>query len=259
GGAAGRAWLRGLRVPAADGVLHGGGRLGGGAPSGVAGADRPAPSRRPGRLLRRTRQGRGGLQGVKDRKGAGWQWPQPRMPDPARAARVWVVLAVATRWALSVGGAAPSQVAWQRASEHPAHVCSAASVGGAHPGDRRRRTRTRSYRSVHSRAEAHGLPPENLPLKGGSPLDSGLRFGPLFRPLFGQQARARCEEPLLICQAVSQAVSHAVSQRVYWGRRGRRARGAGRWHGAWRAPPGGHSGRWWRDRRARPGAAPWPG
>jgi hypothetical protein len=28
------------------------------------------------------------------------------MPDPARAARLWLMLAVATRWVLSVGGAA---------------------------------------------------------------------------------------------------------------------------------------------------------
>ena len=55
------------------------------------------------------------------------------MTDPQRAARVWLVLAVATLWAVSVGGVAEaslpacslealpsSHVARQRASGHPA-------------------------------------------------------------------------------------------------------------------------------------------
>jgi hypothetical protein len=70
--------------------------------------------------------------GFKDLKRDGWQWQHTRMTDPARAARVWLVLAVATLWALSVGGVAeaslplsrlealpPSHVARQRASGRP--------------------------------------------------------------------------------------------------------------------------------------------
>ena len=70
--------------------------------------------------------------GCKDLKRDGWQWQQTRMTDPERAARVWLVLAVATLWAVSVGGAAeaslpastlealpPSHVARQRASGRP--------------------------------------------------------------------------------------------------------------------------------------------
>jgi hypothetical protein len=44
--------------------------------------------------------------GFKDLKRDGWQWQRTRMTDPARAARFWLVLAVATLWVLSVGGAA---------------------------------------------------------------------------------------------------------------------------------------------------------
>jgi hypothetical protein len=44
--------------------------------------------------------------GFKDLKRDGWQWQHTRMTDPARAARLWLVLAVATLWVLSVGGAA---------------------------------------------------------------------------------------------------------------------------------------------------------
>jgi len=39
-------------------------------------------------------------------KRAGWQWHRTRMTDPARAARLWLAVAVATLWLLSVGGEA---------------------------------------------------------------------------------------------------------------------------------------------------------
>jgi hypothetical protein len=45
-------------------------------------------------------------QGFKIRKRGGWQWQRPRMSDPQRAARLWVAVAVATLWLLSVGGLA---------------------------------------------------------------------------------------------------------------------------------------------------------
>jgi Transposase DDE domain len=43
-------------------------------------------------------------QSFKVAKRAGWQWQHTRMADPARAARLWAVLAVATVWAMEVGG-----------------------------------------------------------------------------------------------------------------------------------------------------------
>jgi hypothetical protein len=42
--------------------------------------------------------------GFKDFKRGGWQWQHTRMQDPQRAERLWLVLAVATLWAVSVGG-----------------------------------------------------------------------------------------------------------------------------------------------------------
>jgi hypothetical protein len=45
-------------------------------------------------------------QGFKITKRAGWQWQRTRMTDPRRAARLWLAVAVATLWLLSVGGAA---------------------------------------------------------------------------------------------------------------------------------------------------------
>jgi hypothetical protein len=45
-------------------------------------------------------------QGFKITKRGGWQWQRTRMTDPQRAARLWLAVAVATLWLLSVGGAA---------------------------------------------------------------------------------------------------------------------------------------------------------
>ena len=39
-------------------------------------------------------------------KRGGWQWHQTKMTDPARAERLWLALAVATLWVVSVGGEA---------------------------------------------------------------------------------------------------------------------------------------------------------
>jgi len=44
--------------------------------------------------------------GFKDTKRGGWQWHQTKMQDPERAARLWVAIAVATLWVVSVGGRA---------------------------------------------------------------------------------------------------------------------------------------------------------
>jgi hypothetical protein len=45
-------------------------------------------------------------QGFKLMKRGGWQWQRTRMSDPHRAARLWLAVAVATLWLLSVGGMA---------------------------------------------------------------------------------------------------------------------------------------------------------
>jgi len=44
--------------------------------------------------------------GFKDTKRGGWHWEQTKMTDPARAARLWLAIAVATLWVLSAGSAA---------------------------------------------------------------------------------------------------------------------------------------------------------
>jgi hypothetical protein len=50
-------------------------------------------------------------QGFKRTKRGGWQWQYPRMNDPARAERLWLAIAMATWWLLSVGGEAEAGIA----------------------------------------------------------------------------------------------------------------------------------------------------
>ena len=48
--------------------------------------------------------------GFKDSKRGGWQWHQTKMEDPKRAERLWLAIAVATLWVVSVGGEADARV-----------------------------------------------------------------------------------------------------------------------------------------------------
>jgi hypothetical protein len=50
-------------------------------------------------------------QGFKLTKRAGWQWQKTRMTDAERAARLWLAVAVATLWLVSVGGEAEAEIA----------------------------------------------------------------------------------------------------------------------------------------------------
>lgn len=49
-------------------------------------------------------------QGFKITKRGGWQWQRTRMTNPERAARLWLAVAVATLWVLSVGGEAEATI-----------------------------------------------------------------------------------------------------------------------------------------------------
>src|SRR5437660_12556346 len=46
--------------------------------------------------------------GFKDWKRGGWDWQQTKMTDPARASRLWLVMAVATFAVVRAGGSVPS-------------------------------------------------------------------------------------------------------------------------------------------------------
>jgi len=55
-------------------------------------------------------------QGFKVTKRGGFQWQRTRMTDPERAARLWLVIALATLWLLSVGGEADAALADEAAA-----------------------------------------------------------------------------------------------------------------------------------------------
>jgi Transposase DDE domain len=58
--------------------------------------------------------------GFKDIKRGGWQWQQTKMTDPARATRLWLAIAVATLWVVSVGGEADARLPISSLEELPA-------------------------------------------------------------------------------------------------------------------------------------------
>jgi hypothetical protein len=58
-------------------------------------------------------------QGFKRIKRGGWQWQYTRMDKPERAERLWLAVAVATWWLLSVGGEADADVVVETMAEVP--------------------------------------------------------------------------------------------------------------------------------------------
>ncbi len=50
----------------------------------------------------------------RDFKSGGWQWQKSRVTDPAHANRLWLVLALAYAWVVSLGSQVLAQVRWRR-------------------------------------------------------------------------------------------------------------------------------------------------
>jgi hypothetical protein len=72
--------------------------------------------------------------GFKDCKRGGWQWHQTKMEDPQRAERLWLAIAVATFWAVSVGGEDDATVPISSLEALPAtHVARRKASGRARP------------------------------------------------------------------------------------------------------------------------------
>lgn len=72
--------------------------------------------------------------GFKQTKRAGWQWQYTRMTDPDRASRLWLALAVATLWVVSVGGEAEATLPASGLAELPeSHIARQRSPKGFQP------------------------------------------------------------------------------------------------------------------------------
>jgi hypothetical protein len=85
--------------------------------------------------------------GYKMFKSQGWHWDKSRMTDPARASRLWLVLAVATRYVLGVGGKADASDTDELEQPLPPFVSGTKRVG--EPIATRR---NRASRSINRRA-----------------------------------------------------------------------------------------------------------
>jgi Transposase DDE domain len=98
-------------------------------------------------------------QGFKRLKRGGWQWQYTRMNDPARAERLWLALAIATWWLLSVGGEAEATIRAETMAKVPQTQ-----------GRRRPRWRLIAiFRQGWNQIIAALLHHEGLPLGKGSP------------------------------------------------------------------------------------------
>jgi Transposase DDE domain len=72
--------------------------------------------------------------GFKDLKRGGWQWHQTKMTDPARATRLWLAMAVATLWVVSVGGEADATLPVSSLEDLPElHVARRRATGRTRP------------------------------------------------------------------------------------------------------------------------------
>jgi hypothetical protein len=72
--------------------------------------------------------------GFKDTKRGGWQWHQTKMIDPKRAERLWLAIAVATLWTVSVGGQADATLPVSSLEALPeTHVARRKATGRSQP------------------------------------------------------------------------------------------------------------------------------
>lgn len=122
--------------------------------------------------------------GYKLFKSAGWQWHHSRMTDPARAERLWLVIAVATRYVLAVGGEAEDgQIVVETIPELPPVAAKSAGTVRRGPDGVRQPRRLSRIRQRHAqreqrpghpaRAEAPEQPAATRP-SGTQPRDSSI-------------------------------------------------------------------------------------
>ena len=90
--------------------------------------------------------------GFKLFKSQGWQWHKSRMTDPDRASRLWLVLAVATRYVLAVGGKADAADTDDQLPELPPIAVGTKRAGGPVAGGRDRTRRSVARRVPSPRA-----------------------------------------------------------------------------------------------------------
>jgi hypothetical protein len=103
--------------------------------------------------------------GYKLFKSAGWHWQHSRMTDPARADRLWLVIAVATRYVLAVGGEAEDgQIVVETIPELPPVAAKSAGTVRCGPNGERQPQRLNRIRQRHAmRPQRPGQPARTEP------------------------------------------------------------------------------------------------
>lgn len=72
--------------------------------------------------------------GFQDTKRGGWGWHQTKMVAPDRAERLWLAIAVATLWAVSVGGQADAALPVSSLEDLPqTHIARRTATGRTRP------------------------------------------------------------------------------------------------------------------------------
>lgn len=122
--------------------------------------------------------------GYKDAKRGGWHWEQTKMGDPRRAERLWLAMAVATLWVVSVGRAAELAQPLPVVEELPlAHVARQRATGQRPPRLLSCFRRGR-FVLVAALIQGQALPPMQLvPEPWPKSLDTHIARPAAYRPL----------------------------------------------------------------------------
>ena len=119
----------------------------------------------------------------KDLKHDGWRWEQTKMTDPRRAARIWLVMALATLWVVSTGSAAEAALPLPACDALPTtHIARRTATGRPAP---RRLSCFHRGRLLLITTIAHGqeLPPMQFhPEPWPKSLDTHVERPPAYRP-----------------------------------------------------------------------------
>lgn len=120
----------------------------------------------------------------KDAKRGGWHWEQTKMRDPRRAERLWLAMAVATLWVVSVGSAAEAALPIPVLDELPATHVARQRASGARPPRPLSCFRRGRLVLVAALIQDQALPPmQLLPEPWPKSLDTHIARPAAYRPL----------------------------------------------------------------------------
>jgi Transposase DDE domain len=122
--------------------------------------------------------------GFKDAKRGGWHWEQTKMRDPRRAERLWLAMAVATVWVVSVGCQADTALPIPALDDLPAQHIARRRASGCPPPRALSCFRRGRLLIVAALVNHHALPVGQLvPEPWPKSLNTHVERPPAYRPL----------------------------------------------------------------------------